>query len=87
MPSAYLALALNCAVVGLAKAGDAVNEPSTVASRPPECVGVGIVRGVDASKGLIYILTDAGSGALEQVDVLQVTCASLTMSQAVCLRQ
>ena len=80
VPSTYLALALNCAVVGLAKSGDAVNEPSTAVRRPPKCVGVGIVRGVDASKGLIYILTDAGSGALEQVDVLQVTCAPLNMS-------
>jgi polynucleotide 5'-hydroxyl-kinase GRC3/NOL9 len=80
-----LPLALNGALVGLASSRSSSSsllagnggktEQQGVAALGPqlhECLGVGLVRAVDAQKGLLYLLTDMNEQRLQEVDVLMV---------------
>ena len=68
---AHLPAALNCSIVGLTTS-QGKEEGAEGANTPLQCLGFGIVRSVDAGKGVLHILTDVQSDLLEQVDVLQV---------------
>jgi polynucleotide 5'-hydroxyl-kinase GRC3/NOL9 len=63
---AELPRVLNGAVVGLCRAAGA--PPGA----PLPCLGLGVVRAVDAAAGRAYVLTDVEEDALQAVDTLQV---------------
>jgi hypothetical protein len=80
-----LPLALNGALVGLASSSSSScpagvgssssQEQQGVAALGPqlrECLGVGLVRAVDAQRGVLYLLTDVSEQRLQEVDVLMV---------------
>lgn len=72
-----LAYAVNGAVVGLVEGdtegpSDAAPPVSEQVLAPAPCVGVGLVRAVDARQGLLYVLTDVPEAELERVRCLQV---------------
>ncbi|CAA3026463.1 polynucleotide 5 -hydroxyl-kinase NOL9 [Olea europaea subsp. europaea] len=54
---------LNATIVGLAVS-------SGVSDELPHCVGLGIVRGIDTFKGLLYVITPVPQQTLENVDLL-----------------
>lgn len=75
VPSSHVAAVLNGSIVGLAAAQPEPAGAGVVSSAdgaPLQCLGVGIVRAVDASKQLLYILTDVPADDLENVRILQV---------------
>ncbi|KAL3618004.1 hypothetical protein CASFOL_038325 [Castilleja foliolosa] len=53
---------LNASIVGLAV--------SSVSEQWPQCVGLGIVRGIDTLKGVLYVITPVPQQSLEDVDTL-----------------
>ncbi|KAF7010365.1 hypothetical protein CFC21_024788 [Triticum aestivum] len=57
---------LNATIVGLASSCDT----SATAHAVPWCVGLGIVRGVDAQRGLLYVITPVAVEHLQSVDLL-----------------
>lgn len=57
---------LNATIVGLANSCDT---PAT-AHAIPWCVGLGIVRGVDVQRGLLYVITPVAVEHLQSVDLL-----------------
>lgn len=62
VPSSEVYFSLNATIVGLAI--------STEASKDlPSCVGLGIVRGIDTFKGLLYVVTPVPENILEKVDL------------------
>jgi hypothetical protein len=77
-----LPLALNGALVGLASSSKSSSSgPASaavsqgVAGLGPqlqECLGVGLVRAVDARRGVLFLLTDLNEQRLQDVDVLLV---------------
>lgn len=77
----HIAQALNCSVVGLASSLRGESSSSMeIQGRHNcllDCIGVGFVRAVDATKGLLYLLTDVTPETLEHVDVLQVGLLAL----------
>lgn len=78
VPLAELPAAINGAVVGLAVGPQqqqptyqhTLNSPADAAPQP--CLGLGIVRSLDISTGLIYLLTPLSEAKLQLVNVLQV---------------
>ncbi len=69
VPTSQLQFALNGSVVGLCTSQQhASEEPDP----PAPCLGLGIVRAVDASRRLLYVLTTLGEEALGRVTMLQV---------------
>ncbi|KAI6682942.1 hypothetical protein NL676_028855 [Syzygium grande] len=62
VPSTEVFYSLNASIVGLAISS---NEPDEL----PSCVGLGIVRGIDLSKGSIYVITPVPLKMLEKVDL------------------
>lgn len=67
VPSGELFRGLNATIVGLAvsSAKSTDSEPCT-----PWCAGLGIVRGIDLTKDLFYVLTPVPQRILVKVDVL-----------------
>ncbi|XP_020108251.1 polynucleotide 5'-hydroxyl-kinase NOL9 [Ananas comosus] len=66
VPSNEIWHSLNATIVGLA-----VSTDGTVMSRStPWCVGLGIVRGVDVTEGLLYVITPVPLHYLRSVDLL-----------------
>ncbi|KAJ0438557.1 putative polynucleotide 5'-hydroxyl-kinase [Helianthus annuus] len=63
VPKAEIFYSLNASIVGLA-----VNSEGS--EHPPRCVGLGIVRGIDTWRRVLYIITPVPSNVLEEVDVL-----------------
>lgn len=63
VPNTEVLYSLNASIVGLA-----VN-PEDLQSLPV-CVGLGIVRGVDVSRNLLYVITPVPQSILESVDLL-----------------
>ncbi|XP_051116952.1 polynucleotide 5'-hydroxyl-kinase NOL9 [Andrographis paniculata] len=59
VPATEKFYSLNATIVGLATSSD-----------PPQCVGLGIVRGIDTFKGVLYIITPVPPPTLENVDML-----------------
>uniref|UniRef100_A0A453E819 NOL9 C-terminal domain-containing protein n=1 Tax=Aegilops tauschii subsp. strangulata TaxID=200361 RepID=A0A453E819_AEGTS len=57
---------LNATIVGLASSCDT---PAT-AHAIPWCVGLGIVRGIDVQRGLLYVITPVAVEHLQSVDLL-----------------
>jgi hypothetical protein len=78
VPLAELPAAINGAVVGLAVGPQqqqptyqhTLNSPADAAPQP--CLGLGIVRSMDISAGLIHLLTPLSEAELQLVNVLQV---------------
>lgn len=67
VPSSEIFHSLNATIVGLAVSS---RKPTRSASSIPWCVGLGLVRGVDIYKGLLYIITPVPQRILEKVDTL-----------------
>lgn len=63
VPKTETFYSLNATIVGLAVS-------SGVSDQLPHCVGLGIVRGIDTSKGLLYVITPVPQQTLEDVDLL-----------------
>ncbi|XP_038723876.1 polynucleotide 5'-hydroxyl-kinase NOL9 isoform X2 [Tripterygium wilfordii] len=63
VPSSEVLYSLNATIVGLAVS-------SQGSESMPWCIGLGIVRGVDTLKGLLYVLTPVPSSILKNVDLL-----------------
>ncbi|CAN0900728.1 Polynucleotide 5'-hydroxyl-kinase NOL9 [Linum grandiflorum] len=63
VPQMEIFHSLNATIVGLANS-------SEQAGTLPWCVGLGIVRGIDTVKGLLYIITPVPQSSLEKVDLL-----------------
>ncbi|KAG2586533.1 hypothetical protein PVAP13_5NG120816 [Panicum virgatum] len=57
---------LNATIVGLA-----ISTASEASKSIPYCVGLGIVRGIDVQKGLLYVITSVPLERLQSVDLLQ----------------
>ncbi|KAG2586523.1 polynucleotide 5'-hydroxyl-kinase NOL9-like [Panicum virgatum] len=57
---------LNATIVGLA-----ISTASEASKSIPYCVGLGIVRGIDVQKGLLYVITPVPLERLQSVDLLQ----------------
>ncbi|KAG2679077.1 hypothetical protein I3843_11G034000 [Carya illinoinensis] len=62
VPSSEIFYSLNAAIVGLAIG-------SEDSESLPLCVGLGIVRGIDTFKGLLYVITPVPHSSLEKVDL------------------
>lgn len=63
VPSSEIFYSLNATIVGLAVS-------SEDHENLPFCVGLGIVRGIDTLKGLLYVITPVPPSSLEKVDLL-----------------
>ncbi|GLT50468.1 hypothetical protein SLA2020_239540 [Shorea laevis] len=62
VPSTEIFYSLNVTIVGLAVSSEASEDL-------PWCVGLGIVRGIDTFKGLLYVITPVPQSILEKVDL------------------
>ncbi|CAL9104933.1 unnamed protein product [Musa textilis] len=67
VPSSEIFHSLNATIVGLAVSSDV---PAKSRSDTPWCVGLGIVRAIDAVRGLLYVITPVPLGTLQKVDLL-----------------
>ncbi|CAA7398647.1 unnamed protein product [Spirodela intermedia] len=67
VPSSEIFHSLNATIVGLAVSS---SEPTGSRNHLPWCVGLGIVRGVDLVKDLLYVITPVPLCHLEKVDLL-----------------
>ncbi|KAL6626883.1 hypothetical protein ACP70R_030609 [Stipagrostis hirtigluma subsp. patula] len=65
VPASEIWRSLNATIVGLA-----VSNTSEATGSIPCCVGLGIVRGVDVQKGLLYVITPVPLQRLQTVDLL-----------------
>lgn len=63
VPCTEVFYSLNASIVGLAVSSEQLEDL-------PLCVGLGIVRGIDTSKGLLYMVTPVPPNILEKVDLL-----------------
>lgn len=63
VPSTEIFYSLNSTIVGLATSSEMFEDLTS-------CVGLGIVRGIDALKGLLYLITPIPHSILEKVDLL-----------------
>lgn len=63
VPKTEVFYSLNATIVGLAISSD-------VTEQLPQCVGLGLVRAIDPSKGMLYIITPVPQQTLEDVDLL-----------------
>lgn len=63
VPSSETYYSLNATIVGL---GDSSED----SERLPQCVGLGLVRGIDTFRQMLYIITPVPVHALEKVDLL-----------------
>lgn len=66
VPAGEIWHSLNATIVGLA-----VSNASEGTRSIPYCVGLGIIRGVDIQKGLLYLITPVPLQRLQSVDLLQ----------------
>nr|CAB3471940.1 unnamed protein product [Digitaria exilis] len=66
VPAGEIWRSLNATVVGLVVSG-----ASEAARSIPYCVGLGIVRGIDVQRGLLYVITPVPLERLQNVDLLQ----------------
>ncbi|KAH7550394.1 hypothetical protein JRO89_XS13G0184500 [Xanthoceras sorbifolium] len=62
VPSSEIFYSLNATIVGLAISSDS-------SENLPLCVGLGIVRGIDTLKSLLYVITPVSPSILEKVDL------------------
>ncbi|CAA6662253.1 unnamed protein product [Spirodela intermedia] len=67
VPRSEIFHSLNATIVGLAVSS---SEPTGSRNHLPWCVGLGIVRGVDLVKDLLYVITPVPLCHLEKVDLL-----------------
>ncbi|KAK7356859.1 hypothetical protein VNO80_16139 [Phaseolus coccineus] len=63
VPSSEMFFCLNATIVGLAVDSE---EPENL----PWCFGLGIVRGIDSVKGVLYVITPVPHSSLEKVNLL-----------------
>ncbi|KAI4336066.1 hypothetical protein L6164_014642 [Bauhinia variegata] len=63
VPSSEIFYSLNASIVGLAF-------DSEDSEKLPWCVGLGLVRGIDTFKGVLYVITPVPQSSLEKVNLL-----------------
>ncbi|PQQ08470.1 polynucleotide 5-hydroxyl-kinase NOL9 [Prunus yedoensis var. nudiflora] len=63
VPGSEIFYSLNATIVGLAVSSEGSKDL-------PWCAGLGIVRGIDTFKGLVYVITPVPRGTLEKVNLL-----------------
>ncbi|CAF1787291.1 unnamed protein product [Brassica napus] len=63
IPSSELFYSLNASIVGLGISSDVFEDL-------PLCVGLGIVRGIDTERGILYVITPVAENVVEKVDLL-----------------
>ena len=90
VPTAELSHALQGTIVGLMSETADAADPSVGAhdTSPAQCLGLGLVRTVDADRGLLYLLTPLPIEQLQRVTTLQVpsnVCRSAFGVLALCL--
>lgn len=73
--------ALNGAVVAFTKAVADANADDSAEAAPSVCLAMGIVRTVDAAKGLLYILTPEPLDVIKQADTIEVSRHTLVATQ------
>ncbi|CAA7039055.1 unnamed protein product [Microthlaspi erraticum] len=61
--SSEVLYSLNASIVGLAISSDVFEDL-------PSCVGLGIVRGIDTERGILYVITPVAENVVEKVDLL-----------------
>uniref|UniRef100_A0ACD5VGA6 Uncharacterized protein n=1 Tax=Avena sativa TaxID=4498 RepID=A0ACD5VGA6_AVESA len=66
VPHTEIWRSLNATIVGLVNSGDTAQ----AAHAAPWCVGLGIVRGIDVQRGLLYVITPVPAECLQSVDLL-----------------
>ncbi|KAJ4765959.1 Polynucleotide 5'-hydroxyl-kinase grc3 [Rhynchospora pubera] len=66
VPADEILHSLNATIVGLAVSSDR----PTRANSYPWCIGLGIIRGIDVSRGLLYVITPVPIQSLQKVDIL-----------------
>ncbi|KAI0515536.1 hypothetical protein KFK09_008201 [Dendrobium nobile] len=76
--SSVVSQGLHASIVGLA-----VNSSVLAENNIPWCVGLGIIRAVDPSKGLLYLLTPVHPSTLKKVDLV----IQSTIDIPLCLQQ
>ncbi|KAF8115840.1 hypothetical protein N665_0025s0287 [Sinapis alba] len=63
IPSSEVFYSLNASIVGLGISSDVFEDL-------PLCVGLGIVRGIDIERGILYVITPVAENVVEKVDLL-----------------
>ncbi|CAH2073140.1 unnamed protein product [Thlaspi arvense] len=63
IPSSEVFYSLNASIVGLGVSSDVFEDL-------PSCVGLGIVRGIDTERGILYVITPVAENVVEKVDLL-----------------
>ncbi|XP_010546096.1 PREDICTED: polynucleotide 5'-hydroxyl-kinase NOL9-like isoform X2 [Tarenaya hassleriana] len=63
IPSSEVLYSLNATIVGLGVSSDVFEDL-------PSCVGLGMVRGIDMEKGVLYIISPIAGHILQKVDIL-----------------
>uniref|UniRef100_A0ACD5VVI2 Uncharacterized protein n=1 Tax=Avena sativa TaxID=4498 RepID=A0ACD5VVI2_AVESA len=66
VPHTEIWCSLNATIVGLVNSADTAQ----AAHAAPWCVGLGIVRGIDVQRGLLYVITPVPVERLQSVDLL-----------------
>ncbi|CAM6093296.1 unnamed protein product [Calypogeia fissa] len=70
VPTSESLYSINGTLVGLGVGSTALDKDNKSDGFHSSCVGLGIVRGVDTEKGLLYIITPLPSDILQEVDTL-----------------
>ncbi|KAG2274181.1 hypothetical protein Bca52824_056736 [Brassica carinata] len=63
IPSSEVFYSLNASIVGLGISSEVFEDL-------PLCVGLGIVRGIDTERGILYVITPVAENVVEKVDLL-----------------
>ncbi|CAH8281519.1 unnamed protein product [Eruca vesicaria subsp. sativa] len=63
IPSSEVFYSLNASIVGLGISSEVFEDL-------PLCVGLGIVRGIDIERGILYVITPVAENVVEKVDLL-----------------
>jgi polynucleotide 5'-hydroxyl-kinase GRC3/NOL9 len=63
IPSSEVYYSLNASIVGLGISTEVFEDL-------PSCVGLGIVRGIDTERGILYVITPVPENLVEKVDLL-----------------
>lgn len=72
MPASELSHALQGSIVGLLAEGADVQSAAVDCTLPAACLGLGLIRTLDAERGLLYLLTPLPLDQLQRVNTLQV---------------
>ncbi|XP_010540303.1 PREDICTED: polynucleotide 5'-hydroxyl-kinase NOL9-like [Tarenaya hassleriana] len=70
IPSSEVLYSLNATIVGLGVSSDVFEDL-------PPCVGLGLVRGIDMEKGVLYVITPVAEHILQKVDLILQGCIQI----------